>query len=215
MSCTVNEVRNPTGKNMNLKKLRFWSNQDQFESVVQPHESQEQAALGQDALSNVIKLPLANPLIQPVGLTKQDDAPKDITPKHLGVLDSIELKEFFSQNHFGLGRHNGSVYRTQSSLELGKKSIVSEFQNILHELYERNKVKHQKLHLKSLETVGLCNVTSSMLEFAKESVQKDMALLSEQITFAENSKGWVLEALNSYQIGFGKGVREAIEFEHI
>jgi hypothetical protein len=206
---------NSKGKDMNLKKLRFWNTQDQFESVVQPHESLEQAAQGQDALSNVIKLPLDNPLIQPAGLTDQDDASKVTTPKHLGVLDSTEIKEFFKQNHFGLGRHNGSVYRTQSSLELGKKSIVSEFQNILHELYERNKVKHQKLHLKSLETIGLCDVTSSMLDYAKESVQKDMVLLSEQITLAENGKGWVLEALNSYQIGFGKGVREAIEFEHI
>ena len=200
---------------MKLKKLRFWNNQDQFKSAVQPQETHEQAALEQDALSNVIKLPVANPLIQPEGLIDQYDEPKVTTPKHLGVLDSVELKEFFKQNHFGLGRHNGSVYRTQNSLELGKKNIVSEFQNILHELYQRNKVKHQKLHLKSLETVGLCDVTSSMLEFAKESVQKDMDLLSEQITFAENGLGWVLEALNSYQIGFGKGVREAIEFELI
>jgi hypothetical protein len=215
MSCTVNEVRNPTGKDMNLKKLRFWNTQDQFESAVQPLETHEQVAPEQDALSNVIKLPVANPLIQPAGLTEQEDAPKAVTPKHLGVLDSVELKEFFKQNHFGLGRHNGSVYRTQNSLELGKKNIVSEFQNILHELYQRNKVKHQKLHLKSLETVGLCDVTSSMLEYAKESVQKDMDLLSEQIAFAENGRGWVLEALNSYQIGFGKGVREAIEFELI
>ena len=142
MKRTVDEVLNLIGKDMNLKKLRFWNTRDQFESVVQPQESHEQAALGKDALSNVIKLPLGNPLIQPAGLTDQDEAPKVSTPKHLGVLDSIELKEFFSQNHFGLGRHNGSVYRTQNSLELGKKSIVSEFQNILHELYERNKVKH-------------------------------------------------------------------------
>jgi hypothetical protein len=133
----------------------------------------------------------------------------------LGVLDSIELKDFFKQAHFQLGRHNGSVYRTQTSLELGKKNIISEFQNILHELNERNKVKHQKLHLKLLETVGLCDVTSTMLEFAKESVQKDMNLLYEQISFAENGRGWVLEALNAYQIGFGKGVREAIDFELI
>lgn len=200
---------------MNLKKLRFWNNQDHVESGVQPQETHEQAAPEQDALSNVIKLPVSNPLIQPAGLSEQEDATKVVTPKHLGVLDSVELKEFFKQNHFGLGRHNGSVYRTQNSLELGKKNIVSEFQNILHELYQRNKVKHQKLHLKSLETVGLCDVTSSMLEFAKESIQKDMDLLTEQITFAENGLGWVLEALNSYQIGFGKGVREAIEFELI
>jgi hypothetical protein len=54
-----------------------------------------------------------------------------------------------------------------------------------------------------------------MLSFAKESVQKDMDLLSEQITLADVGRGWVLQALNSYQIGFGKGVREAIEFELI
>jgi len=215
MSCTVIEVRNPTGKDMNLKKLSFWNTQDQFESDVQLQKSHEQAIPEQDAISKVIKLPVANPLIQPAGLTEQVHAPKANTPKHLGVLDGFELKDFFMQNHFGLGRHNGSVYRTQNSLELGKKNIVSEFQNILHELYERNKVKHQKLHLKSLETVGLCDVTSSMLSYAKESVQKDMDLLSEQITLADVGRGWVLEALNSYQIGFGKGVREAIEFELI
>ena len=200
---------------MNLKKLRFWNTQDQFESDVQFQESHEQVAPAQDPLSNVIKLPLANPLIQPAGLNDPEDAPKSVTSNHLGVLDSVELKEFFKQNHFGLGRHNGSVYRTQNSLELGKKNIVSEFQNILQELYQRNKVKHQKLHLKSLETVGLCEVTSSMLKYAQESVQKDMDLLSEQIMFAENGLGWVLAALNSYQIGFVKGVREAIEFDLI
>ncbi len=200
---------------MNLKKLRFWNSQDQIESAAQPQEINDKSAPEQDALSNVIKLPVANPFSQPEGLTEQFDAPKALTLKHLGVLDSVEIKEFFKQNHFGLGRHNGSVYRTQNSLELGKRNIVSEFQNILHELFERNRVKLQKLHLKSLETVGLCDVTSKMLDYAKESVQKDMELLSEQITLAENGRGWVLEALNSYQIGFGKGVREAIEFELI
>jgi hypothetical protein len=200
---------------MNLKKLRFWNTQDQFESDVQPQETHEQAAPEQDALSNVIKLPTANPLLQPAGLTEQVDAHMPDAPKHLGVLDSVELKEFFKRNHFGLGRHNGSVSRTQNSLELGKENIISTFQNILHELHQRNKAKHQKLYLKSLETVGLCDVTSTMLDYAMKSVQKDMDLLSEQITLAENGRGWVLDALNSYQIGFGQGVRQAIEFELI
>ncbi len=37
--------------------------------------------------------------------------------------------------------------------------------------------------------------------------------LREQFESAGQGKGWVLEALNRYQIGFGKGLREAIEFE--
>jgi hypothetical protein len=40
-----------------------------------------------------------------------------------------------------------------------------------------------------------------------------MNVLREQIALADSGKGWVLEALNRYQIGFGKGVREAIDFE--
>lgn len=200
---------------MNLKKLRFWNNQDQVESGVQTQEAPEQSHPTQDALSNVIKLPVTSPLSQPAGLVEEQDKPKADKPKHLGMLDSAELKEFFNQKHFGLGRHNGSVYRTQNSLELGKKGIVSTFQNILREQYERKRVKHQQLHLKALETVGLCDVTSTMLEHAKESVQKDMDLLAEQISLAENGRGWVLEALNAYQIGFAQGVREAIEFELI
>ena len=160
-------------------------------------------------------MPSGSPLTQPVGLAAHEDEARRDKPKHLSVLDSPELKVFFQQNHFGIGRHHGSVSRTQHSLELGKRNIVSSFQNVLHELFERSRVRHQRLHLKSLETVGLCDVTSSMLDFAKETVQRDMDLLSEQISLAENGRGWVLEALNSYQIGFGKGVREAIDFELI
>jgi hypothetical protein len=33
------------------------------------------------------------------------------------------------------------------------------------------------------------------------------------MTLAEGGKGWVLEALNRYQMGFQKGMREAVEFE--
>lgn len=200
---------------MNLKSLRFWNKSNQFDSNVQPDQTTDPQNPNQGTLSNVIRLPLVNPLTHPAGLSESEEEIKVEKRKYLSVLDSPELKEFFKQNHFGVGRHYGSVSRTHNSLELGKKNIVSSFQNILHELYERNKIRYQKLHLKSLETVGLCDVTESMLDFAKESAQKDMSLLSEQIELSENGRGWVLEALNSYQIGFGKGVREAIDFELI
>jgi hypothetical protein len=55
-------------------------------------------------------------------------------------------------------------------------------------------------------------IPANKLSAAKNS---SSAAVRKRATFAENAKGWVLEALNSYQIGFGKGVREAIEFEHI
>ena len=33
------------------------------------------------------------------------------------------------------------------------------------------------------------------------------------VALAEQRKGWVLDALNRYQLGFDRGVREALDFE--
>jgi hypothetical protein len=52
-----------------------------------------------------------------------------------------------------------------------------------------------------------------MLEYAKSNVKRDMNILQDQISDAAQGKGWVLQALNTYQIGFGKGVGEAVDFE--
>jgi hypothetical protein len=40
-----------------------------------------------------------------------------------------------------------------------------------------------------------------------------MTTLQTQIDLAEQGKGWVLAALNEYQIGYSKGLREAIDAE--
>ena len=40
-----------------------------------------------------------------------------------------------------------------------------------------------------------------------------MNTLRDQQALAAGGQGWVLEALNRYQIGFGKGLREALEFQ--
>lgn len=207
---------------MKLKKILFWQDQDkdkdQDQDIDQVYRSnavdEEKLDITQESISNVVKLPISTPLTEPVGL--QSDASKNnIDTKNLCLFDEIEIKDFFKQNHFGLGRHNGCMFRTQTALEMGKKNIISEFQNILNEQMERKKSKFKKLHLKSIETIGLCDVTQSMLQYAKEVINQDINLLSSQIDLAENSRGWVLQALNSYQIGFSKGVREAIDFDLI
>ena len=200
---------------MNLKKLFFWEMEKiKLDDEVNRNEIGEFASGSDDVISNVIRLPNSSPVTDPVGLKnyQEDRAPK-LVQKQLGLMDELEIKSFFGQNHFGLGRHNGSVYKTQAALDLGKQSIISEFQNVLEELYERKNAKQQKLQLMALQTNGFCEVTSSMLEYAKSNVQRDMNILQDQISDAEQGKGWVLQALNIYQIGFGKGVGEAVDFE--
>ena len=203
---------------MKLNKLRFWEKSELIETP-QSQQIQQSAtppSIG-DSVSNVVQLPVATPLSQPAGLDQPNSNDAQVgAPQPVGLMDSPELRAFlFDQKHFGLGKHNGAYASTQASLELGKRNIISEFQNILNEQVERKKVKYQALQLKYLETVGFDDVTSSMLDFAKQRVQSDIDVLREQIALAEDQRGWVLRALNLYQTGFGQGVRAAIQFEQI
>lgn len=200
---------------MNLKKLFFWeAAHNKFQDELKSVEHTGASSVANESLSNVIRLPNSSPITDPVGL-KIDPGVGEQTrvQKQLGLMDELEIKKFFEQNHFGLGRHNGSIYRTQAALVLGKQAIISEFQNVLVELYERKKAKKNKLQLMALQTNGHCEVTSAMIEEAKSNVQRDMNILQDQISYANEGKGWVLQALNTYQIGFGKGVGEAVDFE--
>lgn len=198
---------------MKLKKLLFWQTEANQTTLPKQELTENSNLNPNDAVSNVIRLPNCNPLSSPAGLADAETEETYVSKKKQGLMDLPEIKLFFCQNHFGLGRHNGSVFKTQAALDLGKQSIISEFQNVLEELYERKNVNQQKLQLMALQTNGYCEVTSSMLEYAKSNVQRDMNILQDQISDAEQGKGWVLQALNIYQIGFGKGVGEAVDFE--
>jgi hypothetical protein len=203
---------------MNLRKMLFWNTSPAAaadDPVATPALAPAQVA---DALSNVIHLPPRSPLDLPAGLEPADT--QTVSPKSAsnasqpaGLMDSFELKAFFAENFFGLGRHNGSTYRTQEALAQGKQGMVSRFQNTVATLIEQRQAKIDRLRSMQLQTEGLCATTAAQLDLAQSRLERDISLLREQIAQAENGKGWVLEALNRYQIGFAKGLREAIDFE--
>lgn len=203
---------------MNVRKMFFWNTSPAASAddpVTTPALAPVQVA---DALSNVIHLPPRSPLDLPAGLEPADT--QTVSPKSAsnasqpaGLMDTFELKAFFAENFFGLGRHNGSTYRTQEGLALGKQGMVSRFQNTVAALIEQRQAKIDRLRNMQLQTEGVCATTAAQLNLAQSRLERDISVLREQIAQAENGKGWVLEALNRYQIGFGKGLREAIDFE--
>lgn len=203
---------------MNVRKMFFWNTSPAASAddpVTTPALAPVQVA---DALSNVIHLPPRSPLDLPAGLEPADT--QTVSPKSAsnasqpaGLMDTFELKAFFAENFFGLGRHNGSTYRTQEGLALGKQGMVSRFQNTVAALIEQRQAKIDRLRNMQLQTEGVCTTTTAQLDLARSRLERDMAVLRDQIAQAEIGKGWVLEALNRYQIGFGKGLREAIDFE--
>jgi hypothetical protein len=174
-------------------------------------------ALGKStAPSNVVDLPgvlpaVANRLSEAGlrGPLQNDRAPTRLS----GLMNAPELEAFFGENFFGLGRHNGAQYRTYEALSLGQRALISRFQNVLVNLVERRQEKLNRLEREIVMTARVSDVMTAQLRLACDQLRRDIDVLKGQIVLSEDGKGWVLEALNRYQIGFNKGLREAVDFE--
>lgn len=162
------------------------------------------------AQNNVITLPTPENPLATVDATA--------TPKpgaNSGLIGSVLIKAFFDQNHFGLGRHNGTNYRTIDAMELGRNGRIAEFRNAIQGTVEQTQAKIDRLSSTQIEAEGVCKATSARLALAITQLERDLKVLNEQSELASDGKGWVLEALNRYQAGFVKGMREAVEAELI
>ena len=130
-----------------------------------------------------------------------------------GLMNAPELTAFFAENYFGLGCRNGAHFRTQEARDLGRNSLISKFQNTLAGLLGRKQERINRLQSELIAIEGLSLATSDQLRLACEHLEREILELRQQIEKAGEGKGWVLESLNRYQIGFLKGLREAIDFE--
>lgn len=186
---------------MNLHNLKFWS--------AAPHALVDNNL--HDTVSNVVHLSANSPIEAPAGLAVEPTVIKVATPP--GLMAAPELQEFFGNNFFGLGRHNGAHYKTQEAQCQGKASLVSQFQNAVAVIIAQKLAKTDELRNMELQTEGVCHTVTGQLRLACTRLERDMTFLQAQIDAASQGKGWVLAALNEYQIGFGKGLREAIDAE--
>lgn len=200
---------------MKLSNLKFWHSEPSASDTapVDP-------ALAKPAFSNVIQLPVGSPLDKPVGLSDEtntalDQEPTDQTESKApaGPMAATQIKHFFSQNFYGLGRHNGSHFKTQEAYLNGKSSLITRFQNTLELVVDEKQARVDRLKNVELQTDGISETVTAQLHLACKRLERDIETLKSQIEQAALGKGWILAALNAYQIGFGKGVREAIDAE--
>ena len=208
---------------MHMPKLlkRLWDFRQQDTSV--PAAEIGGVAGGPDRPVDETPASAGNVIALPVGLDDkwpgagvQDSlfaSPAFASFRFTGLMNAPELIAFFQENYFGLGRHNGAHYRTQEALELGRQSLIAKMQNALTDLAERRRAKMTRLQSEMIAIEGVSPSMSAQLRLACEQLQREMALLQDQIESAAAGKGWVLEALNRYQTGFAKGLREVIDFE--
>jgi hypothetical protein len=91
--------------------------------------------------------------------------------------------------------------------------LVAQFQNAIFTVMDETQAKIDSLRKTELQTEGITGNYSGQLKLACTRLERDLLTLSEQIGLSDQRKGWVLAALNEYQIGFDRGLREAIDAE--
>lgn len=188
---------------MNLRKLLPWSKP--AELPVHSESSQS------PSVSNVVALPTH------IESIVDRDSTNNLGPEKLppikGLLNAPELKKFFDENYFGLGKHNGFHFKSKDALELGKKSIISKFQKDLYEIQEDKYAKIGKLKNQMIAIDGLSLAMTQQLEKTCLHLEREIAVITDQIDKSNHQLGWVLEALNRYELGYMKGLSEALDFE--
>jgi hypothetical protein len=147
-----------------------------------------------------------------VGGIAEQDTPRAGSSKPAGLLATPEMQAVLGRDHYASGRHHGCVYRSVEALEQGLETIVTSFQNEAAALAERRHARMDSLLLERQQIAGLGQGLIDTLQLAAEQLRREIAVLNKQIELAGTRKGWVLDALNRYQLGFDRGVREAINF---
>jgi hypothetical protein len=211
---------------MNLNRLMFWRQDEASEEAV----PLVNLGVGADATPALGNVPTdINPwsddkvttLRQPssIGGSLEEPALNDLgkgpgqVTRVKGLMSVPELEAFFKTNQYSFGRHHGSKYRTQEALDRGLQAVITSFQNIVSDLTERRQARINKLQQTRQEVATLSPSMAETLRLACEQTQREIVVLNEQHALAEKRKGWVLDALNRYQLGFDRGVRDALDFE--
>jgi hypothetical protein len=132
-----------------------------------------------------------------------------------GLLNSPEMVSFFKHNYFGLGQHNGRKLLSQEALQLAKALLISDFQNNITNLIQQKQNKLNRIKSEIIAIDGLSENTTQRLHVACEHTMIDISELREQLDKSAEGRGWVLDALNRYQIGFMQGMRETLEFKYL
>lgn len=130
-----------------------------------------------------------------------------------GVMGSPELQAFFARGHFPSGRYHGSRYKTQQALELGKREIITDFQLLTSSLVDQRQSKRDRVQSEILKMQDFSAELAARLQLTSAHLDRQIALLHEQFKLAEEGQGWVLAALNRYQLGFDRGVTDALDFD--
>lgn len=203
---------------MNLNKLFSWKNQDKEgvnNNSVDTNTYQKDSISNSNS-SNVVQLDTS---FSGTNFNNHSDSTASVsanpTNDYKGLLSAPEMVTFFKHNYYGLGQHNGRKLLSQEGVQVAREALISDFQNHIVSLIQQKQNKLNRIKSEIIAITGLSENTTQRLQAACEHTVIDISELKEQLEKAAEGKGWVLDALNRYQIGFFQGMKEALEFKYL
>ena len=133
-------------------------------------------------------------------------------PVFNALINSVELKDFFSKKYFSRGRHNGANFGTTPILRSGKNAIVAEFKECLNHMEgkRRNKITEMKNHSESTKDAFIKFDDAMKLQISL--LEEEVQIIEHQLTSCEEYEGWIEGPLRKYEAGFLQGLTYATRY---
>ena len=127
-----------------------------------------------------------------------------------GLFDSLEVINFYSQNFFSRGRHNGVNFGHEGSISMGEQNIIADFERVLNKMTSSRvaKLNEMNRHIESVPErfKGLADQVKGKSKI----VMLEIDELSDQVVSCKNGQGWIFDAITKYNLGFSQGNELAI-----
>jgi hypothetical protein len=80
-------------------------------------------------------------------------------------------------------------------------------------LVDQRQSKRDRVESEILKMQDFSAELAARLQLTSDHLDRQIAMLKEQYNLSKEGQGWVLAALNRYQLGFDRGVTDALDFD--
>lgn len=128
-----------------------------------------------------------------------------------GAKSNSSIKDMLSRNYESKGINDGYEFGTQEIHDIQISKIKSEFRLNIDQMIEEKRSALVQLKTRKVEIGVLSETLSKQLDIIVEETQNSLNELLKEKQYSEETKGWVMDIVNAYSLGFKRGLHSKEE----
>lgn len=125
--------------------------------------------------------------------------------------DDSLIGHFLARDYQLLGQEEGFDYHSADYLKAARRRIRAEFLVLLDKVQLENREQGRQIKNRMVELEDIAPDMYRQLELRLEETQRVLDVLDHQKVLAANEEGWLMQALNAYQVGYLRGVQDRLD----